>query len=113
MQNNQISPLTERSSRLGRYCAAGAGAAVIAGAITTADAGIVFINFNNQVFSDTTPQDGASTFFTSGIAGNFDFNNDGIIDFRLRQRDYTPSGYIYSLAGFAAQAGANLDVIGT
>ena len=101
----------ERNARLGLYCVAGAGAAVIAGTVTTADAAIVFINFNNQVFSDTTPQDGISTYFTSGTAGNFDFNSDGIIDFRLRQRDYTPSGSIYSLAGFAAQVGASIDIV--
>lgn len=102
--------LSDRSSRLGRYCAAGA--AAIAGTITTADAAVVFINFNDQTFADSTPNDFTSTFFTSGAAGNFDFNTDGIIDFRLRQRIDFSSGFNYSLAGFAAPTGGTIDVIG-
>jgi hypothetical protein len=107
--------LTDRNSRLGRYCAAGAGAAVLAGAVTTADAAVVFINFNGQVFTDTTPNDGISTFFTSGIAGNFDFNTDGIVDFRLRQRNNDPTSSLMlgNVAGFAAPLMGNIDVIGT
>lgn len=109
--------LSDRNSRVGKYCAAGLGAAVLAGAVTTADAAIVFINFNNQVFTDPTANDG-STYFTSGNAGNFDFNKDGIIDFRLRQRfsSLSKSGStgIFGLAGFAAPIGGgpNIDVIG-
>jgi hypothetical protein len=88
----------------------------LAGAVTTADAAIVFINFNGQVFTDTAPNDGNSTFFTSGTAGNFDFNSDGIVDFRLRQRNQPmPSSSLMlpNLAGFAAPLLGNIDVIGT
>ncbi len=118
MQPTQNTAQTnDRNTRLARYCAAGAGAAVLAGAVTTADASIVYTNFNNQVFTDTTFANGSSTFFTSGTAGNFDFNKDGVIDFRLRQRNsgpYTsPSGstFTLNLAGFAANTN-NIDVVG-
>jgi hypothetical protein len=107
---NKITPLSsDRRSRLGRYCAAGA--AAIAGTVTTSDASIVFINFNDQTFADTAPDNGSSTFFTSGNAGNFDFNTDGVIDFRLRQRISLSSGN-YSLAGFAAPTSGTIDVVG-
>lgn len=108
----------DRSTRLSRYRTAGAGAAILAGAVTTADASIVFINFNNQVFTDPSAGNGTSTFFTAGNAGNFDFNTDGTVDFRLRQRNSgsytTSSGYTFTLnlAGFAAPATGNIDVIG-
>lgn len=110
--------LANRNSRLSQYCTAGAGAAILAGAITTADASIVFINFNNQVFTDPSFANSSSTYFTSGTAGNFDFNADGTVDFRLRQRNsgiYQSSGgssFTLNLAGFAAPATGNIDVVG-
>lgn len=112
--NTKITPLSSnRSSRLARYCAAGAaGAAAVAGTVTTADAAIVFINFNDQTFADAIPNNGSSQFFTSGTAGNFDFNTDGIIDFRLRQRISFSSSANYSLAGFAAPTANSIDVMG-
>lgn len=112
-----IPPTNDLNTRIGRYCAAGAGAAVLAGAVTTADAGIVYINFNNQVFQDTTPNNG-SAFFTSGTAGNFDFNNDAVIDFRLRHRLATYYSSVgtgnFNLAAFTAPTGTGrtIDVIG-
>ncbi len=69
-----------RETRLSRYCAAGAGAAVLAGTVTTADASIVFVNFNNQVIIDTNTGDASFSTF------NFDLNGDGTTDFRLGQR---------------------------
>ena len=69
-----------RQDRLRKYLGAGAGAVVLAGTVTTASSDIVFINYNNAVFSDTPPGDVTSTFFP------FDINSDGIIDFRLRHR---------------------------
>ena len=116
--SDNAAQLNDRNRRLSRYCAAGAGAAVLAGAVTTADAAIVFTNFNNQVFTDPSVGNGTSTFFTSGNAGNFDFNNDGVIDFRLRQRNsgpYTTSGgstFTLNLAGFAANTTGTIDVVG-
>src|ERR1700761_8899924 len=69
------SPLREH--RLVRYCAAGLGAAAFTGALTTADASIVFVNYGGQVVTDQVPGDGA--FFST----SFDLNNDGTSDFQL------------------------------
>lgn len=109
MNTNVKSLSSDRRSRLSRYCAAGA--AVIAGTVTTSDAAIVFINFNDQTFADTNPNDGSSTFFTSGTAGNFDFNTDGIVDFQLRQRIIFSSSANYSLAGFVGPGAGTIDVV--
>ena len=68
---------SRRESRLARYCAVGAGAAVCAGAVTTADASIVFINYGGQVLTDAVPGNG-----DFGDT-SFDLNNDGAFDFAL------------------------------
>ncbi len=113
-QNTQETISTSaRNTRLNHYCAAGAGAVVLVGAVSTADASITYINFNNQVFTDTVPDNGSSTYFTSGTAGNFDFNKDGVIDFRLRQRASANSGSnLTNLAGFAAPTTGTINVVG-
>lgn len=113
MKSNQNTAVThERNQRLTKYCAAGAGAAVLVGAVTTADAAVVFINFNNQVFTDPA-QDGVSSYFTSGTAGNFDFNKDGVVDFRLRQRNNSAGSSAGNLAGVSAPTTGTIRVIGT
>ena len=48
-------------ANLRRYCTMGLGTAVLAGAVTTMDASVVFTNFGNQVLTDTTVGDGAPT----------------------------------------------------
>ena len=98
---------TTRSARLSSYCAAGAGAAVLVGAVTTADASISYINFNNQVFADPT-QDGISSYltldFTPNAAGG---------SFRLRQRHNSASSSAPNLAAVQGPVGGSIDVIGT
>ncbi len=69
-----------RDLRLGRYCAAGVGAALFAGSVTTADAAFVYVNFNNQVLVDSNTTDSAYTNFP------IDLNADGIVDFIIQQR---------------------------
>jgi hypothetical protein len=66
-----------REKRLASYCVAGAGAAVLAGTVTTTDASIVYVNYGNQVFNDTTPGDG----FFALIP--FDIDSNGTPDFQL------------------------------
>lgn len=69
------------NSRFNRYCKMGLGATVVAGAVTTMDASVVFTNYNGQVLSDTNVTDTAATVYS------FDFNNDGINDIRLYTRN--------------------------
>ena len=71
---------SSRDRRLSRYCAAGAGVAAMVGAATSADASIVFINFNNQVVVDTNLADTSFALFP------FDLDGDGRADFNLGQR---------------------------
>ncbi len=91
-----------RQERLRRYARAGAGAAVLAGTVTTAHSDVVFIDYHDQLLADTTPGDGTSTFFP------IDINNDGIIDFRLRNR--IDSSFI--TAAIRNPTGGTVDVIG-
>ncbi len=69
-----------RDQLITRYCAAGATVAAMVGAATSADASVVFINFNSQVIVDTNLSDTSFTFFS------FDLDNDGRVDFSLGQR---------------------------
>lgn len=97
---------TARTVRLTRYCAAGAGAAVLAGAVTTADASIAYINFNNQVFADPT-QDGISSYLT------LDFNGSTAGgSFRLRNRHNSSASSAGNLSAVQGPAGGSIDVIG-
>src|SRR4051794_28197962 len=66
-----------RENRLIRYCAAGAGAAALAGTITTADASVTFINYGGQVVNDPAPGDGYYGLIP------FDLNRDGTFDLNL------------------------------
>src|SRR5215212_6262595 len=75
-----------RETRLIRYCAAGLGAAAVTGAVTNADAAIVFVDFHNQMVTDTTPGDSAFSTFT------FDLDGNGTVDFRLGQRTGDTNG---------------------
>ncbi len=69
---------SDRDAKIRRYCAAGLAAGFV-GAVTTADASVVFVNFN-QTFVDSNTTDTSFTLF------NFDLNNDGTVDFQLGQR---------------------------
>jgi PEP-CTERM motif-containing protein len=97
------SPTISRQERLRHYAYAGAGAAVLAGTVTTADSAIVFTNFNNQVFADTVPDNGSSEFFS--------FNVDGVgaNEFRLRNRIDSSLGNFAAIQG---PTGGSIDVIG-
>lgn len=68
------------------YCVAGAGAAAVMGAVTTADAAVVFTNYNNQTFTDTNPADTSFTLF------NFDIDGNGTTDIRIGQRNGLAAG---------------------
>ncbi len=92
-----------RDLRLLRYCATGLGAAAVTGAVTQADAAIVFVNYNNQVVLDTTPADSTFTLFS------FDLDGNGTIDFRLGQRTGDTNG---GGAIVLAPTGGTLGVIG-
>jgi hypothetical protein len=100
--SSTVNSVVSRQERLRQYAYAGAGAAVLAGTVTTADSAIVFTNFNNQIFADTTPNDGTSTFF------NFDIDGGGT-DFRLRNRIDSSIG---NLAAIQAPTGGSIDVVG-
>ena len=76
-------PPAVRDVRLGRYCAAGVGAALFAGSVTTADAAFVYVNFNNQVLVDSNTTDSSYTDFP------IDLNADGIVDFIIQQRIFS------------------------
>ena len=97
------SPASHRESRLTRYCAAGVGAAVLTGAVTTADASIVFINYGGQLVTDPTPGDG---FFT---LTPFDLNADGTVDLRLGVGNGETFG---GAAAVFAPLGGTLGVVG-
>lgn len=95
---------TERDHRLARYCAAGAaGVAAFAGAVTTADASIVFVNYNNQVLLDTAPGNGTFSLFS------FDLDGNGTTDFGLGQRSGDASG---GGAIILSPTGGTLGVVG-
>ncbi|MGZ5021062.1 MAG: PEP-CTERM sorting domain-containing protein [Chthoniobacterales bacterium] len=94
----------ERDNRLARYCAAGAaGVAAVSGAVTTADAAIVFVNYNNQVVTDATTGD--STFSLTP----FDLDGNGTIDFRLGVRSGDTNG---GGAIILCPTGGSLGVVG-
>ncbi len=97
------STTSRRERRLVRYCtAASAGAAAFTGALTTADASIVFVNYNGQVVTDQVPGDNA--FFATG----FDLNGDSTTDFSLAVLNGRPSG-----GAAAAIAGAGGGIVGS
>ncbi len=93
----------KRERRLARYCATGVGAAVCVGAVTTADASIVFIDFGGVVLTDTSPGSGAFT------TRPFDLNGDGVFDFQLAVGNGEPFG---GAAAILAPNGGTLGVIG-
>jgi hypothetical protein len=101
-QKTKNSPAISRQERLRHYAYAGAGAAVLAGTVTTADSAIVFTNFNNQIFADTIPNNGTSEFFSFDIDG-------GGTDFRLRNRIDSSAG---NFAAIQAPVGGSIDVVG-
>lgn len=95
-----------RESRLLRYCAAGAGAAVAVGAVTNADAAIVYTNYNNQTFTDTNPADASFTLF------NFDIDGNGTSDIGIGQRNGLSAG-TGGGAIVVAPTGGTLGIVGS
>lgn len=97
--------VVSRNSQITRYCAAGA--IGLAGTVTTTDASIVFINYNDAFLPDTAPNDATSTFYP------IDINQDGIVDFRLRTRN-DAAGSSFVTAGIRPNGtGGTIDVVGT
>lgn len=92
-----------RQSQLNLYRAAGVGGLALAGMATSADASIVFVNFNNTVIVDTNTADTTFAFQA------FDFDGNGTLDFRFAQR-ITATGSAALLT--IPAAGLTLDVIG-
>jgi hypothetical protein len=94
---------SNRADHLRRYAFAGAGAAVIAGAVTTADAGVVFVTtYDGQVYQDSTPNAFGSELW------DFKIDPDNFPDFRLRNE----IGASYITAAIRSPVGGTLDVIG-
>ncbi len=98
------SPTVPRENRLTRYCAAGLGAAVLAGAVTTADASIVFVNYGGQVVTDSAPGDGYFSLTP------FDLNGDGVVDFQLGIASGEANGGAAAI--FPGVTGGTLGVVG-
>lgn len=104
LDSNQFAPeSSRRENRLTRYCAVGAGAAICAGAITTADASIVFINYGGQVLTDSMPG--------NGLYGDtrIDLDKDGTFDFQLGVGNGEPFG---GAAAILAPNGGSVGVAG-
>ncbi len=76
-------PTADASQEAGlrRYLSLGLGTAVLAGAVTTADASVVYTNYNSILLNDTNTADTTATIY------GYDVNSDGSQDFRFLVRN--------------------------
>lgn len=99
MNASSLSPAS--AQRLRRYCAAGI---VAAGGATCADAAVVFVNYSNQLLTDTNSADSSYTVYP------IDLNSDGNVDIRL---GVVNLGGTLGGAAVLSPVGGNVGVIGT
>ena len=109
MEKAVTSTLTaSRDANLRRYCTMGLGTAVLAGAVTTMDASVVFTNFGNTVLTDTTVGDGGPTDYQLYLGSNGQFNLTGtgpaVLNFFV---DTEGSGSTTNFAVVTAGVGSN------
>ncbi|MBS0658024.1 MAG: PEP-CTERM sorting domain-containing protein [Verrucomicrobia bacterium] len=94
------SHLTDSSRRLRQYCAAGL---VAAGAATSADAAVVFVNFSNQLLTDQITTDSNYTSYP------IDLDSNGTVDIRLAVLNFNGT---FGAAAVYSPVGGNVGVIG-
>lgn len=87
--------------RLRNYCAAGI---VAAGAATCADGAVVFVNYSNQLLTDTSIADSNYTVYP------IDLNSDGLVDIRLGVLNLNGA---FGAAAVFSPVGGTVGVIGT
>lgn len=95
-KTENISSQATQSTGMGRYATLGLGAAVLAGAVTTTDAAVVYTNYSGALYTDTNTADTLATNYS------FDVNGDGINDFTLAVRNEgstSSANYAVILAG--------------
>jgi hypothetical protein len=78
----------------------------VAGAMTVAssNAAIIYVNGNDQILTDSTPNDGVSTFYP------IDLNGDSVVDFRLRTRVDAPN---LAMVVPSTVLGSSVGIVGT
>lgn len=94
---------------LRRYASLGLGTVVLAGAVTTADASVVYTNYNNQLLNDTVTTDTTPTTY------GFDVDGDGTQDFRffIRNEGSASTGnYAVVVAGVNGSSLKPINVVG-
>ena len=108
-KSSSTTAATARETSLRRYYTMGIGTAVLAGAVTTADASVVYTNYNSLVLNDTNTADTAATTY------GYDVNNDGLQDFRLQTRNTGASAtnnYAVIVGGVAGTTIKPINVVG-
>lgn len=90
----------DSSRRLRRYCAAGL---LAAGAATSADAAVVFVNFSNQLLTDQITTDSNYTSYP------IDLDSNGTVDIRLAVLNFNGT---FGGAAVLSPVGGNVGVIG-
>ncbi len=84
---------------LRRYAMLGIGTAVLAGAVTTTDASVVYTNYNSLLLTDTNTTDTTDTLY------KFDVNGDGVNDITFAVRNEgsnSTSNFALVLPGLSA-----------
>ncbi len=85
-----------QETNLRRYAALGLGTAVLAGAVTTMDAAVVYTNFGSTVLADTTTTDTTPAEFSLYLANNGTFNLTGtginVLNFFIRNEGVSATG---------------------
>lgn len=97
---NALTSATDSSRRLRRYCAAGI---VAAGAATSADAAVVFVNYANELLIDTITSDSNYTSYP------IDIDSNGTVDIRLAVLNFNGT---FGGAAVLSPTGGDVGVIG-